>query len=172
MCKIKAGENKGSTLFEVRNPNYTGKGSIEPAKIKIGPFDNETDAIKSLPRKTSYRSEKLKIAGPHAKIDEQTKAINNFVTNFYKKNLNNFELRDYQSFEKKLIEEFKKSGIEDLGSGRKALNFNLPNVGKHSGKAKKKASKSPLTLYGMDARTPSGLTLQTDAQAFFKKSIL
>ena len=180
--EIKTGENKGKYTYEVRNPNYTGKGSSEknklighnnppkePAKIKIGPFDDKADAIKSF-KERQITAKELKLAGPQAKIDKQTKAINNFVTDFYEKNLNNFELRDYQSFEKKLIEEFKKSGIEDLGSGRKALNFNLPNVGKHSGKAKKKASKSPLTLYGMDARTPSGLTLQTDAQSFFKKA--
>ena len=170
--KIKAGENKGQYVFEVRNPNYTGKGSIEPARIKIGPFDNETDAIKAY-QERQVTAKKLRLAtlqGAETKITEQTKAINNFVTNFYEKNLDNFELRDYQSFEKKLIEEFKKSGIEDLGSGRKTLNFGFPNVGKHSGGAKKKASRFPLTLYGMDARTPSGLNTQTDAQSFFKKT--
>ena len=170
--KIKAGENKGQYVFEVRNPNYTGKGSIEPARIKIGPFDNETDAIKAY-QERQVTAKKLRLAtlqGAETKITEQTKAINNFVTNFYEKNLDNFELRDYQSFEKKLIEEFKKSGIDDFGSGRKTLNFGFPNVGKHSGGAKKKASRFPLTLYGMDARTPSGLNTQTDAQSFFKKT--
>jgi len=164
--KIKTGENKGQYTFEVRNPNYTGKGSKEPARIKIGPFDNETAAIKAYQERQKIMGE-IKLAGPQAKVTEQTKAINNFVTDFYEKNLNKFKLRDYQSFEKKLLEEFEKTGIKDLGSQRKALNFGFPNVGKHAGK---KASKTPLTLYGMDARTPSGLNLQTDAQSFFKKA--
>ena len=164
--KIKTGENKGQYTFEVRNPNYTGKGSKEPARIKIGPFDNETAAIKAYQERQKIMGE-IKLAGPQAKVTEQTKAINDFVTDFYEKNLNKFKLRDYQSFEKKLLEEFEKTGIKDLGSQRKALNFGFPNVGKHAGK---KASKTPLTLYGMDARTPSGLNLQTDAQSFFKKA--
>ena len=167
--KMKTGENKGKYTFEIRNPDYTGKGSNKPTTIKIGPFDNETDAIKAYQERQPI-AKKLRLAtlqGAETKIIEQTKAINNFVTDFYEKNLNNFELRDYESFEKKLIEEFKKSGIEDLGSGRKTLNFGFPNIGK---KAKKKSSKFPLTLYGMDARTPGGLNLQTAAQSFFKKA--
>jgi len=167
--KIKTGEDKGKYTFQIRNPDYTGKGSNEPPKIKMGPFDNETDAIEAFKERQKIMGE-IKLSGPQAKVTEHTKAINNFVTDFYEKNLNEFKLRDYQSFEKKLIEEFKNSEIKDLGSGtnqRKALNFGFPNIGK---KAKKKASKTPLTLYGMDARTPSGATLQTDAQSFFKKA--
>ena len=167
--KIKTGEDKGKYTFQIRNPDYTGKGSNEPPKIKMGPFDNETDAIEAFKERQKIMGE-IKLSGPQAKVTEHTKAINNFVTDFYEKNLNEFKLKDYQSFEKKLIEEFKNSEIKDLGSGknqRKALNFGFPNIGK---KAKKKASKTPLTLYGMDARTPSGLNLQTDAQSFFKKA--
>ena len=39
--------------------------------------------------------------------------MNNFVTDFYDKNITKYDIKDYQSFEKKLIKEFKTLGIED-----------------------------------------------------------
>jgi hypothetical protein len=156
------GVKLGDYYFEMRDPQYKG----DERKIKIGPFETFDEAQKVFNERKIKMGE-IKAAGPQAKITEQTKTINNFVTDFYEKNLNKYNLRDYKEFEKELIEEFKKLGIKDLGSGknkRKSLTFDFPNVGK------KEASRFALTLYGMEARTPSGKNLQTDAQGFFKKA--
>jgi hypothetical protein len=139
----------------------------------MGPYKNKKEALaafkkrqdKAIELKTKqFRDKKIE-------FDNHAKEINNFVKNFYDENITKYGLRDYDSFEKALLKAFKESGIKDI-SGRNSLAYGFPNVGKHGyGKGKsQKASKSPLTLFNIKSRIPSGVSTLTDAQAFFKKA--
>ena len=76
----------GDYYFEIRNPDYLGPGKGDSPRITVGPFKNKKTAQKAFNERQAKMGE-LKLAGPQAKVTEQTKAINNFVTDFYDKNI-------------------------------------------------------------------------------------
>ena len=165
------GVELGDYYFEVRNTEYAGPGKGGSPRITVGPFKNKKVAQKAFDER-SKKVSKIKQANLDLVTDvsnQQTKQINDFVTDFYDKNITKYDIKDFQSFEKKLIEEFKTLGIKDSTRRRAIDTFGFPNIGKFSVKGKR-GSSLPLSLYGMGARIPSGNVMQSDAQAFFKKT--
>ena len=160
----------GDYYYEIRNPNYLGKGKGDSPRITIGPFKSKKAAQASYDARQK-KVEKIKATNlkeTKTLYDAQTQKINKFVTDFYDDNINKYGLRDYDLFEKDLFEAFKNSGIGDAKK-RKAIAIGYPNVGKFSS-AGVKGSKYPLTLFGIKARMASGFKVESDAAAFFKKA--
>jgi hypothetical protein len=158
----------GDWYYDVRNPDYEGKGKGQSPRIKVGPFKDKKKAQASFDKRMAEVA-KIKKSTLESGILDQTIKINNFVKNFYDENVTKFKLRDYESFKKQLLKDFKKSGIKDLGR-RSTLHFDFPNVGKYASEGSRGKSGAPLTLYGVDARYASGGRRPSDAEAFFKKA--
>ena len=173
---VKKFENKfpgvklGDYYYEIRNPNYLGKGKGDSPRISIGPFKNKKTAQASYDarQKKVVNIKKANLKETKTLYDAQTQKINKFVTDFYNNNITKYGLRDYDLFEKDLFEAFENSGIGDAKK-RKAIAIGYPNVGKFSS-AGVKGSKFPLTLFGIKARMASGFKIESDAAAFFKKA--
>ena len=148
---------------------FLGLGTTWKYYIQKGNVFNDITPI----RKTSTNSITFSATNGSSTITATDSShgaqINDFVTDFYDKNITKYDIKDYQSFEKKLIKEFKTLGIEDSATRKAIDTFGFPNVGKHPVKGTR-GSSLPLNLYGMGARTPSGNVLQSDAQAFYKKT--
>ena len=157
------GAKLGNFYFEYRNPDYKGPGSGTPPRLKEGPFKTEKAAQKAY----DARQEEVKVLkgeGRPKKASMQTQAINNFVTNFYNENLDKYEIRDYDKFEKDLLKAYEKADIPDIGGVRGKYLRELPHVGT------KDYSRDPISLFGIQARNPSGKSAGTDFKNFFKKT--
>ena len=156
------GVELGDFYFQIRNPDYKGKGSQTSPRINIGPFKTKEQAQKAYDAR-QLEATKLKGTGRPKNIAEQTQAINRFIKNFYNENINKYNIRDYNKFEKDLLDAYKEADIPDI-KGRNLYLRNMPNVGT------REYSKNPLTLYGTEAANPSGKNPVSDFKNFFKKS--
>ena len=157
------GAELGDFYFQIRNPDYKGKGSGTSPRINVGPFKTEGEAQEAYDAR-QVEATKLKGTGRPKKVAAQTQAINRFITNFYNENLDKYGIRDYNRFEKDLLEAYKKADIPDVGGNRNLYLRNMPHVGT------REYSPDPLTLYGTEATNPSGKNADVDFKNFFKKS--
>ena len=157
------GAELGDFYFQIRNPDYKGKGSGSSPKVNVGPFKTKEEAQEAYDAR-QVEATKLKGTGRPKKVAEQTQAINRFITNFYNENLDKYGIRDYNRFEKDLLEAYEKADIPDVGGNRSLYLRNMPNVGT------REYSPDPLTLYGTEATNPSGKNADVDFRNFFKKS--
>jgi hypothetical protein len=153
----------GDFYFQIRNPDYKGKGSGTSPRINVGPFKTEGEAQEAYDAR-QVEAAKLKGTGRVKKIAEQTQAINRFITNFYNENIDKYGIRDYNKFEKDLLDAYKKAGIPDVGGNRGLYLRDMPHVGT------REYSNFPLTLFGTEATNPSGKNADVDFKNFFKKS--
>ena len=123
---IKTGEDKGKYTFNIRNPEYEGKGLGQSPTIKQGPFNTLEQAQAAYDKRQSQMGT-IKQAGRDKALIAHSEQVNNFVNNFYNENIEKYGVRDYDKFEKDLLKAFKKSGIKDI-PGRKSLYKDLPNI--------------------------------------------
>ena len=123
---IKTGEDKGKYTFNIRNPEYEGKGLGQSPTIKQGPFNTLEQAQAAYDKRQSQMGT-IKQAGRDKALIAHSEQVNNFVNNFYNENIEKYGVRDYDKFEKDLLKAFKESGIKDI-PGRKSLYKDLPNI--------------------------------------------
>ena len=159
---IKIGDEKGKYKVRYRDKKFGKregqKGYNEGNKI----FDTKEEAEKFYNERQAKLGE-LKGSGQKIKILEQTEQINNFVNNFFDKNINKYSVRDYDKFEKNLVKEFKKAKIQSLGKGgRNILRHGLPNVGAID-------SKLPFDKYNVETFLSQGENAETAYKNYFKK---
>jgi len=162
----------GDYYFDTRNPDYAGPGKGDSPRITMGPYKTKKEAQAAFNKrqKQAIQSKTQQFRDRKTLFDKHAQEINNFVTDFYNENVTKYGLRDYDSFEKAFLKAYKESGIKDIKNGRRASVLGFPNVGKFGVGRKVTASKSPLTLFNIDARTASGVNTARDAQAFFVKA--
>ena len=159
---IKTGKDKGKYIVRYRDKKF---GKREGQK---GYNEGNTDPMTKEEAEKFYNERQAKLgelkgSGQKIKILEQTEQINNFVNNFFDKNINKYSVRDYDKFEKNLVKEFKKANIQSLGKGgRNILRHGLPNVGA-------KDSKLPFDKYNIETFLSQGENPETAYKNYFKK---
>jgi len=159
---IKTGKDKGKYVVRYRDEKFGKRKGQKGYNEGNTPPMTKEEAEKFYNERQAKLGE-LKGSGQKVKILEQTEQINNFVNNFFDKNINKYSVRDYDKFEKNLIKEFKKANIQSLGKGgRNILRHGLPNVGA-------KDSKLPFDKYNIETFVSQGENPETAYKNYFKK---
>src|SRR6056300_225262 len=159
---IKIGDEKGKYKVRYRDEKFGKRGGQKGYNEGNKIFDTKEEAEKFYNERQAKLGE-LKGSGQKIKILEQTEQINNFVNNFFDKNINKYSVRDYDKFEKNLVKEFKKAKIQSLGKGgRNILRHGLPNVGAVD-------SKLPFDKYNVETFLSQGENAETAYKNYFKK---
>ena len=159
---IKQGPDKGKYVVRYRDEKFGKREGQKGYNEGNTPPMTKEEAEKFYNERQAKLGE-LKGSGQKIKILDQTEQINNFVNNFFDKNINKYSVRDYDKFEKNLIKEFKKANIQSLGKGgRNILRHGLPNVGA-------KDSKLPFNKYNIETFLSQGENPETAYKNYFKK---
>ena len=159
---IKQGPDKGKYVVRYRDKQFGKREGQKGYNEGNTPPMTKEEAEKFYNERQAKLGE-LKGSGQKVKILEQTEQINNFVNNFFDKNINKYSVRDYDKFEKNLVKEFKKANIQSLGKGgRNILRHGLPNVGA-------KDSKLPFDKYNIETFLSQGENAETAYKNYFKK---
>ena len=159
---IKQGPDKGKYVVRYRDKKFGKREGQKGYNEGNTPPMTKEEAEKFYNERQAKWGE-LKGSGQKVKILEQTEQINNFVNNFFDKNINKYSARDYDKFEKNLVKEFKKAKIQSLGKGgRNILRHGLPNVGAID-------SKLPFDKYNVETFLSQGENAETAYKNYFKK---
>jgi hypothetical protein len=159
---IKTGKDKGKYVVRYRDKQFGKREGQKGYNEGNTPPMTKEEAEKFYNERQAKLGE-LKGSGQKIKILEQTEQINNFVNNFFDKNINKYSARDYDKFEKNLVKEFKKAKIQSLGKGgRNILRHGLPNVGAID-------SKLPFDKYNVETFLSQGENAETAYKNYFKK---
>lgn len=160
--EIKQGPDKGKYVVRYRDKQFGKREGQKGYNEGNTPPMTKEEAEKFYNERQAKLGE-LKGSGQKIKILEQTEQINNFVNNFFDKNINKYSVRDYDKFEKNLVKEFKKAKIQSLGKGgRNILRHGLPNVGAVD-------SKLPFDKYNVETFLSQGENAETAYKNYFKK---